>query len=95
MVKIVLVVAAVVIIDSLILVLGPDSDQSGASLVRDENLSAESLSSRKMTFGRASSEEIRRARLSLLAVVVVTSGGAVVVARQIRRRRTDPKFVAL
>jgi hypothetical protein len=94
MVRIILVVAAVVVIDSLILVLGPDSDSSDAAAIRANNLTSENMSSRETTFVRPTPEQIRRARLSLLGVLVVTSGGAVIVAQQIRRRRTDPTFVA-
>ena len=94
MVKIILVVAAVAVIDSLILVLGPQSDPSDAPFVRADNLTAENLSTREMTFVRATHEQTRRARLSLLAVLVVTSTGAVIVSRQIRRRRIDRTFLA-
>ena len=94
MIKIILVVAAVAIIDSLILVLGPQSDPSEAAPIRADNLTAENLSTREMTVVRATHEQTRRARLSLLAVLVVTSTGAVIVAQQIRRRRIAPTFLA-
>src|SRR5256885_16148854 len=93
MIKIILVVAAVAIIDSLILVLGPQSDPSEAAPIRADNLTAENLSAREMTFVRATPEQTRRARLSLLAVLVVTSSGAVIVAQHIRRRPSDPTFL--
>lgn len=85
MVKTILIVAAVVIIDSLIRVLGPDSD----SPVDAHNLTSDNVSTREMTFGRATPEQIRRARFSLLGVLLVTSIGAVIVVQQIQRHRID------